>query len=45
MDSTVKVPTPAEMCQARASGLTTLLSIGGAPPAVRRTGSFEESDN
>ncbi|MET8400826.1 chitinase [Streptomyces sp900116325] len=34
MDSTVKVPTPAEMCQATASGLTTLLSIGGATAGI-----------
>lgn len=34
MDSTVKVPTPAEMCQAKASGLTTLLSIGGATAGI-----------
>ncbi|WP_392674434.1 chitinase [Streptomyces sp. LN785] len=34
MDSTVKVPTPAEMCQAKASGLTTLMSIGGAAAGI-----------
>ncbi|MFD3492812.1 chitinase [Streptomyces sp. NPDC058690] len=34
MDSIVKVPTPAEMCQAKASGLTTLLSIGGATAGI-----------
>lgn len=34
MDSTVKVPTPAEMCQAKASGLTTLMSIGGAATGI-----------
>ncbi|WP_328903816.1 chitinase [Streptomyces sp. NBC_00441] len=34
MDSTVKVPTPAEMCQAKASGLTTLMSIGGATAGI-----------
>lgn len=30
MDATVKVPTPAEMCQAKAEGATVLMSIGGA---------------
>ncbi|MER8088591.1 chitinase [Streptomyces sp. NPDC094048] len=34
MDATVKVPTPAEMCQAKASGLTTLMSIGGATAGI-----------
>lgn len=34
MDSTVKVPTPAEMCRAKASGLTTLMSIGGATAGI-----------
>ncbi|MFE7628612.1 chitinase [Streptomyces sp. NPDC057509] len=34
MDSTVKVPTPAEMCEAKASGLTTLMSIGGATAGI-----------
>ncbi|MFD7756361.1 chitinase [Streptomyces sp. NPDC059757] len=34
MDSSVKVPTSAEMCQAKASGLTTLLSIGGATAGI-----------
>ncbi|WP_374211244.1 chitinase [Streptomyces sp. A 4/2] len=34
MDSTVKVPTPTEMCQAKASGLTTLMSIGGATAGI-----------
>ncbi|MFF2327388.1 MULTISPECIES: chitinase [unclassified Streptomyces] len=34
MDSTVKVPTPAEMCQAKDAGLTTLLSIGGATAGI-----------
>ncbi|MEV8453209.1 chitinase [Streptomyces sp. NPDC052095] len=34
MDSTVKVPTPAEMCQAKAAGLTTLMSIGGATAGI-----------
>ncbi|MFS0693370.1 chitinase [Streptomyces nitrosporeus] len=34
MDSTVKVPTPAEMCQAKASGLTLLMSIGGAAAGI-----------
>ncbi len=34
MDSTVKVATPAEMCQAKASGLTTLMSIGGATAGI-----------
>lgn len=34
MDSTVKVPTPAEMCRAKESGLTTLMSIGGAAAGI-----------
>lgn len=34
MDSTVKVSTLAEMCQAKASGLTSLLSIGGATAGI-----------
>lgn len=34
MDNTVKVATPAEMCQAKASGLTTLMSIGGATAGI-----------
>ncbi|MFD3442844.1 chitinase [Streptomyces sp. NPDC058685] len=34
MDSTVKVATPAEMCQAKASGQTILLSIGGATAGI-----------
>ncbi|MGI5245382.1 carbohydrate-binding protein [Dactylosporangium sp. CA-139066] len=34
MDSGVKVPTPAEMCQAKASGLTLLMSIGGAAAGI-----------
>ncbi len=34
MDATVRVPTPAEMCQAKASGLTVLLSIGGATAGI-----------
>ncbi|MFI9011137.1 chitinase [Actinosynnema sp. NPDC053489] len=34
MDATVKVATPAEMCQAKASGLTILLSIGGATAGI-----------
>jgi chitinase len=34
MDATVKVATPAEMCQAKASGLTTLMSIGGATAGI-----------
>lgn len=34
MDSTVKVPSPAEMCRAKASGLTTLMSIGGAAAGI-----------
>ena len=34
MDATVKVPTPTEMCQAKAAGLTVLLSIGGATAGI-----------
>ncbi|WP_433533012.1 carbohydrate-binding protein [Micromonospora sp. CA-263727] len=34
MDATVKVPTPAEMCRAKASGLTILMSIGGATAGI-----------
>jgi chitinase len=34
MDATVKVPTPAEMCQAKAAGRTILLSIGGAAAGI-----------
>jgi chitinase len=34
MDSTVKVPTPAEMCAAKASGATILMSIGGAAAGI-----------
>lgn len=34
MDAGVKVPTPAEMCQAKAAGLTVLLSIGGATAGI-----------
>ncbi|MFE9206491.1 glycosyl hydrolase family 18 protein [Micromonospora sp. NPDC007230] len=34
MDAGVKVPTPAEMCQAKAAGLTLLLSIGGATAGI-----------
>lgn len=34
MDNTVKVPTPTEMCQAKAAGLTILLSIGGATAGI-----------
>ncbi|MEH1015481.1 glycosyl hydrolase family 18 protein [Micromonospora sp. CPCC 206060] len=34
MDATVRVPTPAEMCQAKAAGLTILLSIGGATAGI-----------
>ncbi|WP_066939750.1 chitinase [Streptomyces sp. NBRC 110611] len=34
MDATVKVPTPAEMCQAKAEGLTILMSIGGAAAGI-----------
>ncbi|MGW5865165.1 chitinase [Streptomyces sp. NPDC055239] len=34
MDSTVKVATPAEMCQAKADGATILMSIGGAAAGI-----------
>lgn len=34
MDSTVKVATPAEMCQAKANGATILMSIGGATAGI-----------
>ncbi|GGU49766.1 chitinase [Streptomyces albospinus] len=34
MDATVKVPTPAEMCQAKSDGLTLLMSIGGASAGI-----------
>jgi chitinase len=34
MDSTVKVATPAEMCQAKANGATILMSIGGAAAGI-----------
>lgn len=34
MDSTVKVATPAEMCQAKADGMTILMSIGGAAAGI-----------
>ncbi|MFG3281072.1 chitinase [Streptomyces sp. NPDC048111] len=34
MDATVKVPTPAEMCQAKAAGQTVLMSIGGAAAGI-----------
>ncbi|HEX6684916.1 MAG TPA: glycosyl hydrolase family 18 protein [Candidatus Limnocylindrales bacterium] len=34
MDATVKVATPAEMCQAKAAGLTILMSIGGAAAGI-----------
>jgi chitinase len=34
MDATVKVATPAEMCQAKAAGLTVLMSIGGATAGI-----------
>ena len=34
MDTTVKVPTPAEMCQAKAGGATILMSIGGATAGI-----------
>ncbi|MGM0347064.1 chitinase [Streptomyces sp. Adlamb9] len=34
MDTGVKVPTPAEMCAAKASGETILLSIGGATAGI-----------
>ncbi|MFI5833661.1 glycosyl hydrolase family 18 protein [Micromonospora sp. NPDC051300] len=34
MDAGVKVPTPAQVCQAKAGGLTVLLSIGGAAAGI-----------
>ncbi|MFI6695019.1 glycosyl hydrolase family 18 protein [Streptomyces sp. NPDC050433] len=34
MDATVKVATPAEMCQTKASGQTILMSIGGATAGI-----------
>ncbi len=34
MDATVKVPTPAEMCAAKAAGQTVLMSIGGAAAGI-----------
>ena len=34
MDTNVKVPTPAEMCQAKAAGATVLMSIGGAAAGI-----------
>ncbi|MER7002461.1 glycosyl hydrolase family 18 protein [Dactylosporangium sp. NPDC000555] len=34
MDAGVKVPTPAEMCQAKANGMTLLMSIGGAAAGI-----------
>src|SRR6184192_1125117 len=34
MDATVKVPTPTEMCAAKAAGATLLLSIGGAAAGI-----------
>lgn len=34
MDTGVKVPTPAEMCQAKAAGATILMSIGGAAAGI-----------
>jgi len=34
MDATVKVATPAEMCQAKAAGATILMSIGGANAGI-----------
>ena len=34
MDAGVKVPTPAEMCQAKANGGTLLMSIGGAAAGI-----------
>ena len=34
MDATVKVATPAEMCQAKAAGSTILMSIGGATAGI-----------
>jgi chitinase len=39
MDATVKVATPAEMCQAKAAGLTILMSIGGATAGIDLTSS------
>lgn len=34
MDATVKVSTPAEMCEAKANGATILMSIGGATAGI-----------
>ncbi|MFG1674581.1 glycosyl hydrolase family 18 protein [Micromonospora sp. NPDC049282] len=34
MDAGVRVPTPAQVCQAKAAGLTVLLSIGGAAAGI-----------
>jgi len=34
MDATVKVATPAQMCQAKAAGATILMSIGGAAAGI-----------
>jgi chitinase len=34
MDTNVQVPTPAEMCQAKAAGATVLMSIGGAAAGI-----------
>ncbi|RLU76990.1 chitinase [Streptomyces griseocarneus] len=34
MDATVKVPTPADICQAKSAGATVLLSIGGAAAGI-----------
>jgi chitinase len=34
MDATVRVSTPAEMCQAKAAGATILMSIGGATAGI-----------
>ncbi|MEU9777434.1 chitinase [Streptomyces sp. NPDC047968] len=34
MDRTVRVPTPAEMCRAKAAGATVLMSIGGATAGI-----------
>ncbi|HEY4457755.1 MAG TPA: chitinase [Pseudonocardiaceae bacterium] len=34
MDTNVVVPTPAEMCQAKAAGATVLMSIGGASAGI-----------
>ncbi|QMU69070.1 glycosyl hydrolase family 18 protein [Streptacidiphilus sp. P02-A3a] len=34
MDTNVQVPTPAEMCQAKAAGQTILMSIGGASAGI-----------